>query len=163
MSVQHRMVSVKSSGSTRSSTVVYLSVRSLIPFFFGHILEVMVLAVVLVELATVYFRVLHILVLYLPLHGISPHLPPRIITLLLNVLRQPQHILHVLHVRRYSVAYLVQGICHLVLDVVPEPGFALALLGALGYELLYSVIESHRVLVHTFLHIGSQFGIHRIV
>ena len=101
--------------------------------------------------------------LYLPLHGISPHLPPRIITLLLNVLRQPQHILHVLHVRRYSVANLVQSVRHLVLDVVPEPGFALALLGTLGDELLYSVIESHRVLAHTFLHIGSQFGIHRIV
>ena len=123
----------------------------------------MFLAVVVIQ-HTVFFRDRKIiLVLYLPLHGICPHLPPRIITFLLNVLRQPEHILHVLHVRRYSVAYLVQGICHLVLDVVPEPRLALTLLGALGYELLYSVIEPHRVLAHTLLYVGSKLSIHRIV
>ena len=163
MTVQGMMVSIQSGSCIWRRAVVYLSVRCLQPFLAAHTLEVMALAVVVIQLAALNLRVLRLLMLYLPLHGIGPHLPPRVVAMLLHILRKPQHILHVLHVRRNSVAYLMQGICHLILNVVPESRLTLSVLCALGDKLLYRVIESKMIHVHLFLHISSQLSIDRII
>ena len=163
MTVKRMMVSVQSGSSTWSRAVVYLSVRCLQPFLATHTLEVMALAVVVIQLAALNLRVLRLLMLYLPPHSLSSHLPQRTVSMLLHVLRKPQHILHVLHVRRNSVAYLMQGICHLILNVVPESRLTLSVLCALGDKLLNSVIESKVIHIHLFLHISSQLSIDRVV
>ena len=157
------MVSVQSGSCTWSRAVVYLSVRCLQPFLAAHALEVMALAVVVIQLAALNLRVLRLLMLYLPPHSLSSQLPQRTVSMLLHILRKPKHILHVLHVRRNSVAYLMQGICYLILNVVPESRLTLSVLCALGDKLLNSVIESKVIHVHLFLHISSQLSIDRVV
>ena len=163
MTVQGMMVSIQSGSCIWCRAVVYLSVCCLQPFLAAHALEVMALAVVVIQLAALNLRVLRLLMLYLPPHSLSSHLPQRAVAMLLHILRQPQHILHVLHVRRNSVAYLMQGICHLILNVVPESRLTLSVLCALGDKLLNSVIESKVIHVHLFLHISSQLSIDRII
>ena len=161
--VQRAVVSVECRAGRWGSTEVNLSVCSLIPLALGKTFHTANLAIVAVEHTIVSYNSRHTLMVETVFHRLGSHLPIRIIRILLQVLAQPEQVLHIFSIRSNTITDFMKEIRYLILDTIPEARFTLAILGESGDTFLNSIIDIQRIELSLLIHKLLQFGILRLI
>ena len=85
-------------------------------------------------------------------HRLGSQFPIWIIRILLQVLAQPEQVLHIFSIRSNTITDFMKKIRYLILDTIPESSFALAILGEPGDTFLYGIVDIHRVELSLLIH-----------
>ena len=136
-----------------------LSVCSLIPFTLGKTIHTANLAIVAVEHTIMRLNSRHTLMVETVFHRLGSQFPIRIIRILLQVLAQPEQVLHIFSIRSNTITDFVKEIRYLILDAIPEARLTLAILGESGDTFLNSIIDIQRIVLSLLIHQLLQFGI----
>ena len=96
-------------------------------------------------------------------HRLGSQLPIRVIRIFLQVLAQPEQVLHVLSIRSNTIADFMKEIRYLVFDTIPEDRFTLAILGESRDTFLNGIIDIQRIELSLLIHKLLQFGILRLI
>ena len=150
--VQRTVVSVKCRAGRWGSAKVNITVRSLIPFSLGKILHVSILAVISIEHAIMRHNHRHTVMVETVFHRLGSHLPIRIILILLQVLAQPEQVLHIFSIRSNTITDFMKEIRYLILDTIPEARFTLAILGESGNTFLNGIVDIQRIVLSLLIH-----------
>ena len=158
--VQGTVVAVECSAGRRSGAEMHLTVGHLLILSLGQFAHVVIdTPCVVMEHTASLSHSRNILVVDVVFHSLCPHLIIRVVRVLLQILAQPKQILHVLGVGCDTIAYLVQEVSHLVLDVSPEACIASSFLGKTCHTFLNGIAIVEGILLHLFHHQLLQGGI----
>ena len=96
-------------------------------------------------------------------HRFGSQFPIWIIWILLQVLAQPEQILHIFSIRSNTITDFMKEIRYLILDTIPEARFTLAILGESRDTFLNSIINIQRVELSLLIHQLLQSRILRLI
>ena len=89
--------------------------------------------------------------------------PIWIIRILLQVLAQPEQVLHIFSIRSNTITDFMKEIRYLILDTIPEARFTLSILGESGDTFLNSIIDIQRIELSLLIHQLLQIRILRLI
>ena len=161
--IQRTVVSVKCCAGRWGSTEVNLSVRSLVPFALGHALHTADLTVISVEHTVMRHDSRHTIMVETVFHRLGSQFPIRVIRIFLQVLAQPEQILHIFSIRSNTITDFMKEIRYLILDTIPESRFTLSILGESGDTFLYCIIDIQRIVLSLLIHKLLQSSILRLI
>ena len=163
MLIQRTVVSVKCRSGRWGSAKVNLTIRSLIPLRLGKIIHTFNLSVISIEHAIMRHDSRHTVMVETVFHRLGSHLPIRVILILLQVLAQPEQILHIFSIRSNTITDFVKEIRYLILDTIPEASFTLAILGESGDTFLNGIVDIQRIVLSLLIHQLLQSRILRLI
>ena len=161
--IQRTVVSVKCRAGRWGSTEVNLSVCSIVPFALGHALHTADLTVISVEHSVSLYNSRHTIMVETVFYRLGSKLPIRVIRIFLQVLAQPEQVLHIFSIRGNTITDFMKEIRYLVFDTIPEARFTLAILGESGDTFLNGIIDIQRIELSLLIHQFLQFGILRLI
>ena len=85
-------------------------------------------------------------------HRLGSQFPIWIIRILLQVLAQPEQVLHIFSIRSNTITDFMKKIRYLILDTIPEAILTLSILGESGYTFLNGIVDIHRVELSLLIH-----------
>ena len=163
MFIKRTVVSVKCRAGRWGSTEVNLTICSLVPLSLGKIIHPSNLSVISVEHTIMRHNSRHTLMVETVFHRLGSQFPIWIIWILLQVLAQPEQVLHIFSIRSNTITDFVKEIRYLILDTIPEASFTLAILGESGDTFLNSIINIQRIELSLLIHQLLQSRILRLI